>query len=69
MHYCISQHELSVTSMGTTSAPDDKTTPAPAAEVSQSDQPLVEQRRAIIAEYAGYLREILARLRKRLNFA
>jgi hypothetical protein len=67
MHYCISQHEFSVTSMGTTSAPDDKTTPAPAAEVSQSDQPLREERRTIITEYARNLREILKRLRKRLN--
>ena len=67
MHYCISQHELSVTSMGTTSAPDDKKTPAPAAQASQSNEPLIEERQSIIAEYAGYLREILKRLRKRLN--
>jgi hypothetical protein len=46
--------------MGTTSAPDDKTTRAPAAHVSQSDQPLMKERRTIIAKYASYLREILA---------
>ena len=64
MHYCISQHELSVTSMATTSAPDDETTPAP---VSQSDEPLMEERRTIIAEYASRLKEILKLLRKRLH--
>jgi hypothetical protein len=58
---------LSVTSMGTTSATDDKTTPAPAAQASQSDQPLMEERRTIVAEYASYLREIIKRIRKRLN--
>jgi hypothetical protein len=53
--------------MGNTKAPDDKSTPAPAAQLSQSDQPLMEERRTIIAEYASYLREILKQLRKRLN--
>jgi hypothetical protein len=67
MHYCISQHELSVTSMGTTSTNDEKTTLASAAEASQSNQPLTEERRTIIAEYASRLREIVKRLRKRLH--
>jgi hypothetical protein len=31
------------------------------------DRPLVEERRTIIAEYANHLREMLKRLRKRLN--
>jgi hypothetical protein len=46
---------------------DDKTKPAPAAQASQSDQPLMEERQTIIAEYASVLREIFKRLRKRLN--
>ena len=66
MHYCISQHELSVTSMGTTSAPDDETTPA-SVKASQSDPPLMEERRTIIAKYASRLKEILKLLRKRLH--
>jgi hypothetical protein len=43
---------------------DDKTTPE---QPGQSDQSLSEERRTIIAEYAGYLRELVKRLRKRLN--
>jgi hypothetical protein len=51
--------------MATARPPDDnKTTPE---QPGQSDQPLMEERRTIIAEYADYLREILKRLRKRLN--
>jgi len=53
--------------MGKTKAPDDKTTPAPAKQLRQSDQPLAEERRKIIAEYVSYLGEILKTLRKRLN--
>ena len=41
--------------MGTTKAPDDKITPAAAAQASQSDEPLIEERRTIIAEYASRL--------------
>jgi hypothetical protein len=33
----------------------------------QSAQPLMDERRTIITDYASYLREILKRLRKRLN--
>jgi hypothetical protein len=55
------------TSMGKTKAPDDKSTPARAAQLRRSDQPLMEERRTIIAEYANYLREILKRLRERLH--
>jgi hypothetical protein len=59
---------LSVTSMATVKPRDDvKAMPAPAAQASQSDQPLMEERRTIIAEYASYLREVLKRLRKRSN--
>ena len=52
--------------MGTTSAPDDETTPA-SVKASQSDPPLMEERRTIIAEYASRLKEILKLLRKRLH--
>jgi len=52
--------------MGTTKAPDDKITPAAAAQASQSDEPLIEERRTIIAEYVSYL-EILKWLRKQLK--
>ena len=55
------------TPMGKTKAPDDKRTPAPAAQLGRSDQPPVEERRTIIAEYVRYLRETLKQLRKRLN--
>jgi hypothetical protein len=55
---------LAATSMGKIKAPDDESTPVPAAQLSQSDQPHMEERRAVIAEYAP---EILARLRKRLD--
>ena len=48
--------------MATAKPPDDKTAPAPAMQADQSDQPLVEERRTIIAEYARHLREILKRL-------
>jgi hypothetical protein len=54
-------------SMGKSKAPNDKTTPAPAEQPRQSEQPLAEERRKIIAEYVSYLREILKTLRKRLN--
>jgi hypothetical protein len=53
--------------MATAIPPDDKTARAPVAQANQSDQSLMEERRTIIAEYAGRLREILKRLRKRLN--
>jgi hypothetical protein len=53
--------------MGKIKAPDDKSTPVPAAQLGQGDQPLMEERRTIIAEYASHLREILARLRKQSN--
>ena len=53
--------------MGKTKAPDDKPAPAPAAQLSRSDQPLMEERRTIIAEYARYLRKILKQLSKLLN--
>jgi hypothetical protein len=43
---------------------DDNMTPE---QFGQSDQPLIEERRTIIAEYASYLREVLKRFRKRLN--
>ena len=49
---------------------DDKMTPSPAEQLRQScqsDQPLMDERRTIIAEYVSYLREILKTLRKRLN--
>ena len=55
------------TPMGKTKAPDDKPAPAPAAQLGRSDQPPMEERRTIIAEYVRYLREILKQLRKRLN--
>jgi hypothetical protein len=51
--------------MGTAKLPDDDK-PMPE-QLRQSDQPLLEERRTIIAEYAARLREILKRLRKRLN--
>jgi hypothetical protein len=47
--------------------PPDETATAPAVQASQSDQPLMEERKTIISEYASYLREILKRLRKRSN--
>jgi hypothetical protein len=51
--------------MGTVKPPDDdKTTPE---QLRQSEQLLTEERRTIIGDYANYLREILKRLRKRLN--
>jgi hypothetical protein len=53
--------------MGKTKASDNETTPARAEQPSHSDQSLVEERRKMIREYANYLREILKRLRKRLN--
>jgi hypothetical protein len=43
---------------------DDKMTPE---QLGQSDQPLIEERRTIIAEYASRLKEILKLLRKRLH--
>jgi hypothetical protein len=52
--------------MGTTKTPDDKITPAAAAQASQSDEPLIEERRTIITEYVSYL-EILKWLRKQLK--
>jgi hypothetical protein len=56
---------LSVISMATARPPDDgKTTPE---RPGQSDQPLMEERRTIIAEYASRLKEILKLLRKRLH--
>jgi len=53
--------------MGKTKAPDDKRAPAAAAQLGRSDQPPVEERRTIVAEYVRYLRETLRQLRKRLN--
>ena len=43
---------------------DDKITPE---QPAQSDQPLIEERRTVIAEYAIRLREILKLLRKRMH--
>jgi hypothetical protein len=53
--------------MGKIKVQDDKPAPAPAAQLGRSDQPPMEERRTIIAEYVRYLREILKQLRKRLN--
>jgi hypothetical protein len=53
--------------MGKTKVHDDKPAPAPAAQLSRSDQPLIEERRTVIAEYARYLRKILKQLSKLLN--
>jgi len=51
--------------MATDRPPDvDKTTPE---QPGQSDQPLMEERRTIIAKYASRLKEILKLLRKRLH--
>jgi hypothetical protein len=58
-------HGLSVISMATARPPDDdKITPE---QPAQSDQPLIEERRTVIAEYAIRLREILKLLRKRMH--
>ena len=51
---------------GNDQSPDDKITPAAAAQGSQSDEPLIEERRTIITEYVSYL-EILKWLRKQLK--
>jgi hypothetical protein len=53
--------------MEKTKVHDDKPAPAPAAQPRRSDQPLMEERRTIIAEYARYLRKILKQLSKRLD--
>ena len=67
MRIAAQARRIAGTPMGKIKVQDDKPAPAPAAQLSRSDQPLMAERRTIIAEYARYLREILKQLRKRLN--
>ena len=67
MRIAAQARRIAGTPMGKIKVQDDKPAPAPAAQLGRSDQPPMEERRTIIAEYARYLRKILKQLSKLLN--